>query len=133
MKIDAPQLENHSTIVSDDGRIAQFTLTNRAGDTLEFVLSYHQIGYFAGVIQNAAKLMQAGLRANAEATKAEMLAAFSQPLPITACLVGKTDGNPTLLLELEQGGLISVSMAPSLAAELMTALLQQKPANQTGH
>jgi hypothetical protein len=122
--IDAPQLENCKVDISNDGRVCQITLRNRADEALRFVLSYRQCGYLVNPLRAAAGEMRRRLLANKAAAEAEMMEAFKDTHLVAGVSITRAadSGDPLLFIETAEGGAMSLRLPKDMVSKVSANL-----------
>lgn len=135
MKLDAPQLSNTRVMLSANGLMAQFELTNRVGDTLAFRVSYRQLGQFAQAIRRTALGMRERLKRRGEPARAELLTALSAAPMAKSMAFTKAPGtgDPIIYFDTDGAGTLAIRLPPDLVDQLHLRLasdaMRREPKN----
>ena len=132
MKLKAPALARVRSFPSYDGRFTQFTILNKLGQTLEFTISYREIGLLIGSVQKTARTMRERLFAHEQVGAAEMIEGLAQAPALSAVAVGHDEktGDVLLWLETAESGAFSLRLSDQAREELEAALQQHAKASR---
>jgi len=132
MKLKAPALARVRSFPSYDGRFAQFSILNKVGQSIEFTISYREIGVLIRSIQKTARTMGERLFANERLAAAEIAEGLAQAPALTDVAIAQDQPTGDLLLWLEsaESGAISFRLSDQAREELEAALQQHARASK---
>jgi hypothetical protein len=121
-------LQKMRSVISTDGRLAQFFLLFRGGQHTAFSVPHHKMGLFIQAVKGVVKTMQGRLAKFPEANAAETMAGLADPAPVCGVVSGTdaTTGDTLLQLETTDSGTFSFQLDQS-AKETLAATLQDLP------
>ena len=131
MKLKAPALARVRSFPSYDGRFAQFSILNKVGQSIEFTISYREIGVLIRSIQKTARTMGERLFANERLAAAELTEGLAQAPAVTAVDQDEPTGDLLLWLESAESGAIAFRVSDQAREELEAALQQHARASNS--
>ena len=119
-----PPLHKMRSVVSHDGRIAQFFLLFKGGQNAGFSIPFHKIGLFLTAVKSVAKIARERLSRASGASEAETTAGLSDPARVSAIAIGNNAETGEILLWIEtvDNGPFSFELSSEAVSTLSDAL-----------
>jgi hypothetical protein len=126
MKLKAPALARVRSFPSYDGRFTQFSILNKLGQSVEFTISYREIGLLIRSMQKTARTMGERLFANERMAAAEIAAGLAEAPVLSAVAISQDEATGEVLLWLEsaESGAFSFRLSDQAREEIEAALQQ---------